>query len=383
MPAGTSPPEENPRAVVVGERRGGRRRNRLLAAVLAMLVLYAFVLAKTLIVPMLLGVLLSLLLAPAVRRLQRWHVPRPLSALLVLSAALAVVIGAVVVLAGPAQTFLARAPESLQRIEQAISEWRKPIVDASRRASQSLERITQLERDVAQVPSANHEPGLLRRLLATMPAVVAGFVVVIFLTFLLLVYGDAILRKAVSMLPRFRERRRVVETTRRTQNELSAYVGTMTLINIGLGLAVAAAMAMLGLEDPWLWGGMAALLNFAPYVGPTINAILLTLAGFGQFAESWQALTVPAVFILIQMLESELITPLVLGRRLALDPVMVFLSLLILGWLWGVIGVLIAVPVLTGVRICAEQVPGWQPLARLLGPAKIARTRRSSLQRPR
>lgn len=382
MPADTSPPAETQRAALAGERRGGRRRNRLLAAVLALLVLYAFVLAKTLIVPLLLGILLSLLLAPAVRRLHRWHVPRPLSALLVLSTALAVVIGAVVMLATPAQSFLARAPESLQRIERTIAEWRKPIVDVSRRASQSLERITQLERDVAQMPSANHEPGPLRRLLATMPAVVAGFVVVIFLTFLLLVYGDAILRKTVSMLPRFRERRQVVETTRRTQNELSAYVGTMTLINIGLGLAVAAAMILLGLEDPWLWGGMAALLNFAPYVGPTINVILLTLASFGQFADPWQALTVPAVFVLMQMLESELITPLVLGRRLALDPVMVFLSLLILGWLWGVIGVLIAVPVLTCVRICAEQVPGWRPLARLLGPAKLAPARRTP-QSPR
>lgn len=351
---------------------GERWRNRLLAAVLALLLLYTFAIAKTLVVPVLLAVLLSLLLAPAVRRLCRWYVPRALASFLVMGAMLALVIAALMAIAGPAQSFLAKAPEGLHRIEQSVREWRKPIEDVSRRATRSLERLAQL----GDAPSANPSPvamqtspGLLARVFATMPTAVAGLVIVVFLTFLLLLYGEAILRKTASLMPRFQDRRRLVETTRHTQHQLSAYVLTITLINVGLGFVVAGVLAGLGVNEPLLWGGMAAILNFAPYVGAAIGMLMLTLAGFAQFADPAQALLVPAVFLLIQTIEGQLVTPMILGRSMALDPVVVFLSILLLGWLWGVVGMLMAVPLLTCLRICAEQVRGWYPLARLLGPA--------------
>jgi predicted PurR-regulated permease PerM len=352
--------------------RGERWRNRLLAMVLALLVLYACALAKTLVVPVLLAVLLSLLLAPAVRRLCRWYLPRPLAAFMVLTGTLAVVVVGMMMLASPAQSFLEKAPRGVQRMEQAIKEWRRPMEEVSRRASQSLDRLASLasSADSRSAPEpAAETPGLVRRATAMLPAFFAGLAIVVFLTFLLLLYGDAILRKSASLMPRFEDRRRLVQTTRHTQAQLSGYVLTITAINIGLGLAVAGALALLGVEDPLLWGGMAGLLNFAPYVGPLIGLVLLTLAGFAQFADPAQALLPPLVFLVIQTLEGQLLTPMILGRSMALDPVIVFLSLLLLGWLWGVVGLLLAVPLLTCLRICAEQVRGWYPLARLLGPA--------------
>jgi predicted PurR-regulated permease PerM len=342
--------------------------------VLALLVLYACALAKTLVVPILLAVLLSLLLAPAVRRLRRWYVPRPLAAFVVLAGTLAIIGFGMVMLASPAQGFLEKAPRGVQRMELAVKEWRRPMEEVSRRASQSLDRLANLassaSTDGAAAPeAAAGTPGLARRATAMMPSLLAGLAIVVFLTFLLLLYGDAILRKSASLMPRFQDRRRLVETTRHTQAQLSSYVLTITAINTGLGLVVAGALALLGVEDPLLWGGMAGLLNFAPYVGPLIGLVLLTLAGFAQFADPAQALLPPLVFLMIQTLEGQLLTPMILGRSMALDPVIVFLSLLLLGWLWGVVGLLLAVPLLTCLRICAEQVRGWYPLARLLGPA--------------
>jgi predicted PurR-regulated permease PerM len=351
---------------------GERWRNRLLAMVLALLVLYACALAKTLVVPVLLAILLSLLLAPGVRRLCRWYLPRPLAAFVVLGGTLALIGFGMMMLASPAQSFLEKAPRGVHRMEQAVKEWRRPMEEVSRRASQSIDRLASLASSDGARSSPEPEaetPGLVRRATAMLPAFLAGLAIIVFLTFLLLLYGDAILRKAASLMPRFQDRRRLVETTRHTQAQLSGYVLTITAINVGLGLVVAGTLALLGVEDPLLWGGMAALLNFAPYVGPLIGLVLLTLAGFAQFADPAQALLPPLAFLVIQTLEGQLVTPMILGRSMALDPVIVFLSLLLLGWLWGVIGLLLAVPLLTCLRICAEQVRGWYPLARLLGPA--------------
>lgn len=353
--------------------RGERWRNRLLAMVLALLVLYACALAKTLVVPVLLAILLSLLLAPAVRRLCRWYLPRPLAAFVVLAGTLALIGTGMVMLASPAQSFLEKAPRGVHRMELAVKEWRRPMEEVSRRATQSLDRLANLassDGPRAKPEPAAETPGLVRRATAMLPTFLAGLAIVVFLTFLLLLYGDAILRKSASLMPRFQDRRRLVETTRHTQAQLSGYVLTITAINVGLGLAVAGALALLGVEDPLLWGGMAGLLNFAPYVGPLIGLVLLTLAGFAQFADPAQALLPPLAFLVIQTIEGQLLTPMILGRSMALDPVIVFLSLLLLGWLWGVVGLLLAVPLLTCLRICAEQVRGWYPLARLLGPAK-------------
>jgi predicted PurR-regulated permease PerM len=352
-----------------------RWRNRMLAGMLGLLALYSAVLAKAVVVPILVAVLLGLLLAPAVRRLCRWRVPRPLASLLVLVAALAAFGVGLTLLAAPAREALTTVPRGMERVEQVMRQWRQPIERVSRSASQSYQRLVDLAngesagagaRSAAAAPSS---PGLAKRFAATVPGLLAGAVIVVFLTFLLLLHGDAMLRKAASLLRSFQDRRRLVQTTRRAQHQLSRYVLTITLINLCLGIVVAGMLHLLGVENALLWGGLAAVLNFAPYVGPLIGVILLTLAGVAQFGDPAQALLPPALYLLIQAVEGQLVTPLVLGRSMALDPVLVFLSMLLLGWLWGVVGLLLAVPMLTCLRICAEQVPGWFGLARLLGPA--------------
>jgi predicted PurR-regulated permease PerM len=128
---------------------------------------------------------------------------------------------------------------------------------------------------------------------------------------------------------------------------------------------------LLGVPNPLLWGGVAALLNYAPYVGPLMMLIVLTVVGFGSFDSVPQALMLPGFFLVLNILEGQLFTPLTLGRRLALDPIMVFLGLVTLGWLWGIAGVLLALPMLTCIRILAERVTGWEVLAKLLRRADL------------
>ena len=128
----------------------------------------------------------------------------------------------------------------------------------------------------------------------------------------------------------------------------------------------AAFLWWLGVETPLLWGAIAALLNLTPYVGPMLTAALLFLVGLSQFPTIGAALLPAAGYLGLHLIEGQLITPHLVGRRLALDPVMVFLAMLVLGWMWGVAGLLLAVPLLTCAKIIAERVDGGEPLAILL-----------------
>jgi predicted PurR-regulated permease PerM len=184
--------------------------------------------------------------------------------------------------------------------------------------------------------------------------------------FLFLLHGDALLRKFVTLAPHLRAKREIVLATRQAQHELSLYMITITLINAGLGLATAAALHLLHMPDPLLWGGVAAVLNFAPFIGPLLTAAALLVAGFAEFSSAIDALAAPAAFLFLHLIEGQVITPHLVGRRLALDPVMVFLSLVVLGWTWGIAGLLIAVPLMSCAKIIASRLPEGAMLATLL-----------------
>jgi len=205
----------------------------------------------------------------------------------------------------------------------------------------------------------------MAQMLQATPAALGSLVATLVLIFIFLVKGDGLLRKLVELAPALHLKKDIVIATRSAQSELSNYMVTITTINAALGLLLAAALWGLGVDTPLLWGGVAAILNFVPFVGPMLVIVILSVVGFGLFETLLPALAVPASFVLLNALE-ELVTPQIVGRRLALDPVVVFLALMLCGWLWGPAGLLLAMPLLTCVRIIAERVPHWNPLAKLL-----------------
>lgn len=339
-------------------------RNRLLATVVVILVLYTCAIAEAIIVPVMVAILFGLMLAPPVRLLERWGVPRVIGSLAAVLLTLAVACVVLAALASPARQWMQRMPRALDRIEQTLRDVRRPFQVASE-ATRELGKLASMG-ETSTVRVVDASPGLLAQALSAAPAVLAGIIVTILLTFLFLLHGDALLRKFVALAPHLRAKRELVEATRHAQTELSMYVITITLINAGLGLATAGALWLLHVPDPLLWGGIAAVLNYAPFIGPTLTAIALTVVGFGQFNTAALALAPPAAFLGLHLLESQLLTPHLVGRRLALDPVVVFLALIALGWMWGVAGLLLAVPLLTCAKIIAERVENGNVLATLL-----------------
>jgi predicted PurR-regulated permease PerM len=343
-------------------------RNRMLGALVGLLLLSLLALAAGVVVPILVAILVSLMLAPPVRLLVACRIPRALASLLIVSLAVATLAVVVVLLARPALDWVAHAPKAIEQFAHQLHELWRPIADASK-ATEKITHITQGPASAEVQPVRvvdSTAPDALVRVLSAAPGVIASIIATLVLVFVFLLHGDAVLRKLVEFAPDWHAKRGVVVATRDAQRELSAYVLTISMMNAALGTATAAALWWLDVPDALLWGGFAAVLNFAPYIGPILMTLALTVVGIGSARSPWLGLAAPAVFIGLHFVESFLVTPLLAGRRLALDPIMIFLALLLLGWMWGIAGLLIAVPLLTCFKIVASRVPAWAPLAKLL-----------------
>jgi predicted PurR-regulated permease PerM len=289
--------------------------------------------------------------------------------MLVVTFVVAVAAFGIAMLARPALDWARHAPHTIEQVAHQLRDFSRPLADASK----ATERITHLtestagggDKPVRVVDSST--PDAAFQLLSAMPVVLASVGVTLLLVFVFLLHGDAVLRKLVEFAPDGHAKRGGVLGTRDAQPELSAYVVTIAMINAGLGIATAIALFLLDIPDALLWGGVAALFNFAPYIGPLLTSIALAVVGIGATHTIWVGLAAPAAFLGLHLIESFVITPMIAGRRLALDPIVIFLSLLVLGWIWGIAGLLIAVPLLTCFKIIASRVPAWAPLAKLLG----------------
>ena len=341
---------------------------RLLAALLCIVVLYVAVIGAVVFIPILLAALLSVVLAPVVRVLCRTHMPRSLAAALVVVVMIGALGALIVSLAGPARDWIAHVPKTLDRLGQAAHQLLRRPLQAATQATQAWSDLVQTHDSSAQPVRVVDAPGpgALWQVLSAAPGILVSTIATLLLVYIFLRHADSVLLKSVQLAPEWRLKREIVEATRSAQQELSRYMLTISAINLALGAAVAVALWLLGMANPLLWGGIAALFNFAPYIGPLLALIIFTVAGFGEAQSPLAALAVPGVFLLLHIFESWLFTPLFVGRRLALDPVVVFISILALGAMWGVAGLLLAMPLLTCVKIVAEHVPQLAALAQLL-----------------
>jgi predicted PurR-regulated permease PerM len=200
----------------------------------------------------------------------------------------------------------------------------------------------------------------------TVQRAVGTVLVTLMLLYFLLASGDLFLRKLIRVIPGLRDRIIAVEISRSIQTDIGRYFAATTLINIGLGILTTLVMMALSMPSPALIGTAAAILNFLPYVGAAVTLLGVFVVGALSFDGATQVITPVLAFLTLATIEGQLVQPIVLGRRLALNPVAVFIWVLLWGWLWGVPGLLVAVPMLVALRICAEKIPRLQPLAELL-----------------
>jgi predicted PurR-regulated permease PerM len=220
----------------------------------------------------------------------------------------------------------------------------------------------------ARPKGGSNRPGLAGLLSTGIGHVASTITAVIGLLYFFLVSGDTFLRKLVLVTPALKDKKRAVEIVRNIETDISFYLVMVTAINIAIGLIVMATTGVLGIPDPILWGTLAAVLSFAPYVGEFAIVVLLSLAGILTFDSLVHALVAPAIYFVLMTVCWQGVVPFVVGRRMTLSPVAVFIMIIVLGWMWGVIGALVAVPVLASLKIICDRIRALHPIAEFLSP---------------
>jgi predicted PurR-regulated permease PerM len=323
--------------------------------------------AQALLLPVLLALFFALVGNPILRLLQRLWIPRFIGAALVIGLGLAGTYQLGRQLVTPAAEWVREVPREMRDLAPKLRTLVKPVQEANR-AAENIARAAGGE-STRQVQVVRSEGNESYRALSATPRLVTSVVAVVLLTFFFMVYGQSLQRNAIALLPGRQQQRLTVEILQSIEHEISRYVLTITVINFVFGLAYAAVLHF-GLDVPpdeaLLWGTMAALLNFAPYVGPLIGMGVMLLMGFVSYAEPWQSLLPAAVYLGLHTLEGQLITPIILGARMALSPLVLILSLMVFGWLWGIVGLLLAVPLLVCVKLVLKRVEGMEGWAHLL-----------------
>lgn len=320
---------------------------------------------RALFLPIGIALLLTFMLRPALRGLGRVGFPSPVAAALLIALLLGLVGYGIHRLSGPAERWLTEAPRSLQQVEAKLVRLRTPVERVSRAASEVAEmtRVGDANgRQTVQVEEAN----LADTVITSTKAFIAGVVIVVALLYFLLAYGDVLARKIGQASARGRSSLTIVAAARSTESEISAYLFTITVINAGLGVVVGGAMHLLGMPNPVLWGVMAAMLNFIPYIGAMTGIAIVAVVALLTFDDPGRAALPPLCYLVLTGIEGQFLTPTILGRRLRLNPVVIFLWLVLWTWLWGVPGALVAIPILSGLKIVCDHSERLRPLGELI-----------------
>lgn len=325
-------------------------------------------LGSTLVLPILMAGLLALVLAPPVAWLARHRVPHALAAGLVMLAIIGTAGTAIRVLGEPAVAWLDRAPATLEQARHKLRRLTGPI-EQLQQTAEKVEEVTQGDNGAGRSRAIGQAApgGLFQKLSGTTIAFVGALASVLFLSFFLLATGHRLREKLDTLLPT-RHRRAVTDGVSEIQVQMSRYLAATTLINTGVGLVTYLVMLLVGMPNPGLWGVVAGVLNFIPYLGAVVTVGVILLAGLVSFDEPGRALLAAGLFLAVNMAEAYVVTPVLLGRRLPLNPVAIFGGLLFWGWLWGVTGAILAVPLTVCLKVIADRVEPLKPAGAMLGP---------------
>jgi predicted PurR-regulated permease PerM len=330
-----------------------RLMRSLLIGIFIFTAVYALYFARDFFMPVILAFMLALMLTPIVRFLRRRGVPEALSATFLVVLSVIGIGGAGYFMSGPVMDLVNNAPAIGRELTERLSELRHP-----------LERMMQVSRQVEQVAETTQEPGV-QKVVVAQPGIVsqaAGnllsaattIAITFVLSLFLLASGTMFYEKIIQSFARMSEKKRALRVVYDVEREISRYLLTVALINGGLGLAIGLGLWAIGLPNPFVWGVAAALLNFLPYVGALMTIVLVAAISIISFDSLTYALAAPAFVVLCNIIEGQFVTPLVVGRRLEINAVAIFIAVAFWSWLWGFVGALIAVPILVVIKVFCD-----------------------------
>ncbi|AFV86743.1 AI-2E family transporter [Alteromonas mediterranea] len=361
------------------------KQTRLLNMLVVFAFIYTLYLAKSLLIPLFFSAFIALLLSPLVAFARKLFVPRTISAGALIAILVTPFTLLALELAEPAERWMHDLPKIAAEITEEIEEISKSI-DAYTAPAESapVEKESSFfdwfrdnnasEKPATQSDATNSVTDKIKQsgidmgltLFSSAPFLLAQILACIVLIFFLLVFGPNLFHVFIRDFPVVTNKRRALVLVDQIQRQLSSYIVTISIINTCLGLATAGAFHYLGIEDALLWGALVALMNFVPYLGGIASCLVLLVVGLVQFGLTSGAFLPAGIFLALNIMESQLITPAVLGRSMQLNPLIIIIWIAITGWLWGVVGVLLAVPILMCVKIILENLGVFNHWIRLI-----------------
>jgi predicted PurR-regulated permease PerM len=369
------PPRDADRATPSAVRPAGDA----VACILFILGMAILWVGKLLFLPLIVAMLLSFVLAPGVRALMAVGVPRILAAMLLLGSLAGVIGVGAYELATPASAWMERLPDALTQVERKLSVFKHPV-DQVNEAANQVETMTSTHGTGAQVVTVAPPSTLAAQVMTNAGQLLGGIFIAGIALFLLLATGGTILERIVALVPALRPDNDsnnlllgtpALDSTmvlRESERLVGMFLRTTLLINTALALALGGAFWAVGLPNPMFWGVAAGILNLLPYVGPLIGIPLIGLASLVSFDTVAQALVAPLIYAAFALIEGNLVTPWIIGRRLAMSPMAIFLWMALWAWMWGAAGALIAVPMLVMAKEFCSRIDRLRGFARLVEP---------------
>lgn len=330
-----------------------RRRDRLLASIalsagLGLLLAMPFALraGAEFFLPLTAALVVAIALVPLLEWLERRHVPSGLAAMLAVVGFLAVANTALVLIVVPATDWFRILPERIPQIQANLA----PVINFYSQLQHFVDDTVQMLASgpvaAAQTAAVEAPRSLLQLAATSAPAAIIQMVFGLLIIYFFLAGWTRLRRRTINSRGSFDGALAVARVIQNVVDATSAYVITIATINFCLGVAVGLALWLIGMPSPWMWGGIVALLNFIPYFGPMLAAVLMGLGGLMVFNDIWLALLPAAIQIGFHLVEANMVTPMVLGRRLTMNPLLILVSITFWGWVWGTPGALLGVPLL-------------------------------------
>ncbi|QFT55994.1 AI-2E family transporter [Microbulbifer sp. THAF38] len=341
---------------ICAETGGGRQFKVLTTCIViltALAVIAALYLGRTVLLPFTLAWMSSLLLSPIVRWTSQKGIPNPISAGVLVLIAVFMIFLAGRLLAEPASDWIERWPQKTAEVREKLNIVQKPLLDL-RKAGDEVAKLGKSEDQSHVTVSVEKESWLKSVVTDDIPTLSSQALIIIVLTFFLLSSRGSIARHIGQFGRDFQGRRHLMSIATQIRRQISTYLNTIALVNLAQAIITSFVLWVLNFPNPLLWGCLAGLLNFAPYVGPLITVCLLTIVGLVSYETLWAGLLAPAAFMVITTFEGHLITPSIVGQRLKLSPISVFMAVVFWTWIWGVGGALMAAPILACLKIFHE-----------------------------
>ncbi len=356
----------NPRDRPSFEVRSSRNLQTLaLVSILVFAIFGVLYVGRSAFIPLALGLMGSFALRPPVDVLTKVGIPRAAAAPLVVGVFIAAGVWGLASLTTPARSWYKRMPTAVRTLERRVEPLRRPVSQLASTFERAGQIVDKPKRGTTLRVVDADEPSAVSSALKASAQLLASILAAL-ITLFGLIWGEQFIARVVWFVPGFRDTGNAEGLVSDLQNGLTRYLFTVSAINLGLGVVVGATLSAVGMPNAPLWGAVACVANFVPYLGALFGVAVLALASLLAFPDGYMAVVPPLIYASLTVLEGNVVTPAVLGKTLRINPLVLFIWLVLWAWLWGVAGAMLAIPLLMVLKMTAERSPELHGLAALL-----------------